>query len=146
VINGDDYHRWPRGHQKWQVYTHLNVRGSDVHRQFEHAVALSAGHSIVKGVYDHGTGQFTQPQEVDPGEYILFCGLHALSLDSQRRMFDLKVFSTRTRACAGSGSSGATGRNGTTLLSRRPRCWPRVKMTGPPTFCRSATRPTWCCA
>jgi uridine kinase len=92
VINGDDYHRWPRGHEKWQVYTHLNIRGSDVHRQFEHAVAMYDGRTVVKGVYDHATGRLSHPQEVDGSEYIVFSGLHSLSLDSMRRVFDLKVF------------------------------------------------------
>jgi uridine kinase len=92
VIHGDDYHRWPRGHEKWQVYTHLNVRANNLHQQFEHAVAMRAGHSIVKGVYDHATGQFSNPQEMDPGQYIIFSGLHALSLEGLRRMFDLKLF------------------------------------------------------
>jgi uridine kinase len=92
VINGDDYHRWPRGHEKWQVYTHLNPRGNRVHEQLEHAVAMHAGRSIVKGTYDHATGQFTNPLEVDPSDYIVFAGLHALSLDAMRGLFDLKVF------------------------------------------------------
>jgi uridine kinase len=92
LINGDDYHRWPRGHEKWQVYTHLDIRGNNVHQQLEHAIALYDGKSIVKGVYDHATGQFTQPQEVDPDHYIAFSGLHALSLESMRRLFDLKIF------------------------------------------------------
>jgi uridine kinase len=92
VINGDDYHRWPRGHEKWQVYTHLNIRGSNVHQQLEHAVAMHAGRSIVKGVYDHSTGTFSHPQEIDPSQYIVFSGLHSLSLDTMRRVFDLKIF------------------------------------------------------
>jgi uridine kinase len=92
VINGDDYHRWPRGHEKWQVYTHLNIRGSNVHQQLEDAVAMHAGRSIVKGVYDHSTGQFTHPQEIDPSQYIVFSGLHSLALDPMRRVFDLKIF------------------------------------------------------
>ncbi|MGH2521353.1 MAG: hypothetical protein ACRDH2_02515 [Anaerolineales bacterium] len=92
VINGDDYHRWPRGHEKWQVYTHLDIRGSDVHQQFEHAIAMYDGKSVVKGVYDHATGQFTHSQEVDPNQYILFSGLHSLSLDAMRQIFDLKIF------------------------------------------------------
>jgi len=92
VINGDDYHRWPRGHEKWQVYTHLDIRGSDIHQQFEHAIAMYDGKSIMKGVYDHTTGQFTHPQEVDPNQYIVFSGLHSLFLDPMRRIFDLKIF------------------------------------------------------
>jgi uridine kinase len=92
VINGDDYHRWPRGHEKWQVYTHLNPRGNRVHEQLEHAIAMHGGRSIVKGEYDHATGQFTNPREIDPSDYIVFAGLHALSLDAMRGLIDLKVF------------------------------------------------------
>lgn len=92
IISGDDYHRWPRGHEKWRVYTPLNIRGSNLHRQMEHAVAMRGGRSIIKGVYDHTTGQFTHPQEIDPSEYIIFSGLHALSLETLRRVFDLKIF------------------------------------------------------
>jgi len=92
VINGDDYHRWPRGHEMWQVYTHLNIRGSDLHRQFDHAIALHDSRSVVKGIYDHVTGQFSNPQEVEPDQFIIFSGLHALSIEPMRRIFDLKVF------------------------------------------------------
>jgi hypothetical protein len=53
---------------------------------------MYAGRSIVKGVYDHATGQFAHPQAIDPSEYIAFSGLHALALDNQRRIFDLKIF------------------------------------------------------
>jgi hypothetical protein len=53
---------------------------------------MHAGHSIVKGTYDHATGQFTHPREIDPSDYIIFAGLHALSLDAMRGLIDLKVF------------------------------------------------------
>ena len=92
VLAGDDYHRWPRGHEMWQVYTHLNVNGSDVHQQHEHAVAISSGASIYKGTYDHTTGQFSEPQLVDPAEIVIFQGLHSLSIEGLRNLYDLKVF------------------------------------------------------
>jgi uridine kinase len=92
VIAGDDYHRWPRGHEMWQVYTHLNVRGNDLHRQQEHSIALSGGSSVIKGTYDHATGEFTEEKVVDPGQMIVFQGLHSLSIEGMRSLYDLKIF------------------------------------------------------
>jgi uridine kinase len=92
AIAGDDYHRWPRGHQMWQVHTHLDVRANDLSRQHQHAVALSAGMPVLKGTYDHHTGTFTEEELVDPGQYIVFQGLHTLSLESLRGLIDLKVY------------------------------------------------------
>jgi uridine kinase len=92
LISGDDYHRWPRGHEKWRVYTHLDARANDLGRQHDHAIAISQGNSILKGSYDHQTGQFTEARWQDPSEYVVFAGLHTLSVASQRQLYDLTVF------------------------------------------------------
>ena len=92
VIAGDDYHRWPRGHQMWQVYTHLDVRANKLYEQHEHAIAFSRGKSVLKGSYDHRTGQFTEETIVDPNEIMIFQGLHALSIEGLRQMYHLRVF------------------------------------------------------
>ena len=92
VICGDDYHRWPRGHELYQVYTHLNVRANDLRKQADHVVRLSEGESVVKGTYDHATGKFTRDGWVDPREYIIFSGLHTLANEVQRGRFELTVF------------------------------------------------------
>ncbi len=91
-ISGDDYHRWPRGHEMWQVHTHLDIRANELHRQQNHAVAISRGDAIVKGVYDHETGTFTDEEEVDPKQYVVFSGLHTLALKAPRRLYDLTIF------------------------------------------------------
>ena len=92
VVAGDDYHRWPRGHEMWQVYTHLDVRANNLYRQHEHALAFSQGNSVIKGTYDHGSGRFTEERFVDPSEVMLFQGLHTLSVEGLRRIYDLKIF------------------------------------------------------
>jgi uridine kinase len=92
VVAGDDYHRWPRGHEMWNVLTHLNVNGNRLYEQQEHAVALLQGDSIYKAVYNHGTGQFTEKQSVAPNHVMIFQGLHSLSTPELRRIYDLKVF------------------------------------------------------
>jgi phosphoribulokinase len=92
MICGDDYHRWPRGHEMWRVYTHLDMRANDLHRQAEHTVAIAQGRAIVKGTYDHQTGQFSREEWVDPRQFVVFSGLHTLSVEAQRQLFDLTVF------------------------------------------------------
>jgi uridine kinase len=92
VISGDDYHRWPRGHEMYKVYTHLHAGASDLHRQREHALALATGKAVMKGTYDHATGTFTEERPVEPGECVVFTGLHALALGEQRALYDLRVF------------------------------------------------------
>lgn len=92
MISGDDYHRWPRGDEMWQVYTHLDVRASSLDQQSEDAIALRGGRSILKGSYDHRTGTFTERDLVDPNDVVLVSGLHALTTEPLRAMYDLKVF------------------------------------------------------
>ena len=92
LIAGDDYHHWPRGHEKWRVYTHLDVRSNDLYRQQDHAIALFEGRSVLKGTYDHATGSFTAPRLVDASEYVVFSGLHSLASEHMRGLFDLTVF------------------------------------------------------
>lgn len=92
LLAGDDYHRWPRGHEMWSVYTHLNVQSNDLQLQQEHALAISAGHAVIKGSYDHESGRFTEQEQVDPRNFVIFQGLHALAMDRQRRLCDLRIF------------------------------------------------------
>lgn len=92
LLAGDDYHRWPRGHENWKVFTHLDVRANDLQLQQEHAFAISEGNSVVKGEYDHETGRFTEEGRVDPRQFVILQGLHSLALDRQRGLCDLRLF------------------------------------------------------
>lgn len=92
IIPGDDYHKWPRGHEMWKVYSHLDVRGNNLHSQVEHALAISAGNAIEKVHYDHNTGKFTEKETLDPSQFVLFQGLHSLSILQLREMYDLAIF------------------------------------------------------
>jgi Phosphoribulokinase / Uridine kinase family len=68
------------------------VRANNLYRQHEHALAFSQGRSVIKGTYDHTTGKFTEERFVDPGEVMIFQGLHSLSNQALREMYDLKIF------------------------------------------------------
>ena len=92
VIAGDDYHKWPRGHESWKTHSHLDVRANNLHRQVEHALALASDNTIYKPHYDHATGRFTEEQAVVPKPFILFQGLHSLSLLQLRTLYDLRIF------------------------------------------------------
>lgn len=91
-LNGDDHHKWPRGHENWQVYTHLNPAGNDLRGQHQHAVALKDGRAILRVTYDHTTGTFSDPKAMDPNQYVIFCGLHPFFQQQMRNLFDLKIF------------------------------------------------------
>jgi uridine kinase len=92
TISGDDYHHWPRGDAMWRRHTHLDPKANDLHQQHEHAIALAHGRTVIKGAYDHATGDFTEEVAVDPSEYIVFQGLHTLSIGALRDLYDLKIF------------------------------------------------------
>ncbi len=92
IVSGDDYHKWPRGHQEWKVYTHLHAYGNKLHDQLKHAIALKDGKSVVKVSYDHDKGTFTHPEQVDAGKIIFFTGLHPLYIEQMRRLYDIKIY------------------------------------------------------
>lgn len=92
VVEGDDYHRWERGHGKWQDYTHLHPRANDLDDLASHTLALQAGRAVFQSQYDHATGRFTAPREMRPARTVVVQGLHALYLRGMRERLDLKVF------------------------------------------------------
>lgn len=142
VISGDDYHRWPRGHEMYKVYTHLNASANDLHRQREHALALSAGKGVVKGTYDHATGRFTEERLVEPGEYVVFTGLHALAVGEQRALYDLRVFLDPDERLRRLWKCGATRATARTTCRRCWRRWRSARRTVGRTCCRSASMPS----
>jgi uridine kinase len=92
VVAGDDYHRWPRGHECWKDLTHLNAAANRIHEQQDHAFAMYSGESVWKQAYDHQTGYFTPQKEVSPNHIIILQGLHCLSTPEIRSLYDLKIF------------------------------------------------------
>lgn len=91
-INGDADHKWERGHEKWQAYTHLNPKANQLYLQFDHTNRLKRGRSIQRVEYDHDTGKFTAPKKLEPGSCALFVGLHPYYIPQMRELFDLKIF------------------------------------------------------
>lgn len=92
IIRGDDMHKWERGNEHWQTYTHLNPKANHLHTDMQMALDLKQGKKIERRHYDHSNGQFTLPHTIKSNKVILFEGLHPFYLDNMRNIYDLKVF------------------------------------------------------
>ncbi len=91
-IEGDGDHRWMRGSENWQKYTHLNPQANRLHKQAAHLSNLKFGARISRLDYDHDNGQFFEMDNVKPKDFVLFSGLHAFYLPTMREVIDLKIF------------------------------------------------------
>jgi hypothetical protein len=92
VVQGDDYHKWERGNEKWQDYTHLNPKANFLDNMAQHTRALRTGKIILQPHYDHFTGKFTQPISMETNKNLIVQGLHTFYLESMRQLFDIKIF------------------------------------------------------
>lgn len=92
IINGDDDHKWERGHAMWRKYTHLDPRGNELTAQLDTLAALRQGGQVHKRHYDHGAGRFTAPLTIRPTDFIAIVGLHPFFLASQRELLELKIY------------------------------------------------------
>lgn len=92
VLEGDDLHKWERGHDMWRELTHLNPKANNLHLGLANAADLKKGEAIERRHYDHGSGKFTLPKKFAANKIVIFEGLHSLFLDRMRRLHDLKIF------------------------------------------------------
>lgn len=92
IVEGDGDHKWERGHEKWKEYTHLNPKANFLHEQASTLERLKNGNSAKRVEYDHQKGSFTNPQKIDPNDFIVMCGLHPLLLARTRKVLDLKIY------------------------------------------------------
>lgn len=92
LINGDDDHRWERGHAMWREYTHLDPRGNLLRAQLDALDSLRRGTDVRKRHYDHDKGKFTDAMLLKAKELVTIVGLHPFYLASQRHLLHLKVF------------------------------------------------------
>lgn len=88
---GDDYHRFARGHPAWDRLTHLDPRGSHLMRPVDDLTALKGGRTVVKPRYDHRSGRFTAPMAVLARRFVFFVGLHPFFIRRMRNLMDVKI-------------------------------------------------------
>lgn len=91
-IEGDGEHKWERGDENWNKYTHLDPKANHIHKQAEAIYELKHNQSIYRSEYDHNNGKFTKPQKVEPKEFIVIAGLHPFYLPKLRKNIDLKIY------------------------------------------------------
>jgi len=92
VLAGDDMHKWERGHEMWNRYTHLDPRANELYDDVQHAEHLKSHKPIFRRHYDHNTGRFTHPKKINSKSIVIFEGLHAFFLSKMRDLHDLKIF------------------------------------------------------
>ncbi len=92
IIEGDDAHKWERGHEAWKAFTHLDPRANNLHGEVESVAKLKEGRPVERRRYDHSSGRFTLPEKLESKRIVVFEGLHSLFLESMRRRLDMRVF------------------------------------------------------
>ncbi|MEH0572995.1 MULTISPECIES: phosphoribulokinase [Streptomyces] len=88
----DDYHRYDRQERKELPFTALHPDCNYVRIIEQHLQLLATGQPILKPVYDHGTGQLTRPQLIEPRDFVIVEGLLPLHTTLTRACFDVTVY------------------------------------------------------
>lgn len=92
AISGDDYHSWDRHKPMWRALTHLHPNANDLVRFESDVLALSERQTVRAPHYDHSVGRMTKPHRIEPREFVIVSGLHALYPHTLAQRFDLKIF------------------------------------------------------
>ena len=64
IIYGDDVHKWERGDDNWNNFTHLNPISNRLHQHYNDIKKLKYSGKIFRSHYDHSTGKFTNKIEI----------------------------------------------------------------------------------
>lgn len=91
-VEGDGEHKWERGDNKWNKFTHLDPKANYIHKQADAMYNLKHNQITYRSDYDHHTGKFTKPLRVEPKEFIVIAGLHPFYLPKMRKIIDLKIY------------------------------------------------------
>ncbi|MDR7429848.1 MAG: phosphoribulokinase [Armatimonadota bacterium] len=92
AIDADDYHTLDRKQRKALGVTPLNPRANDLDLLAHHLRELKWGQPVRKPVYDHRTGTFGDPEEVEPRPIVLVQGLLPFYTPALRQVVDVKVY------------------------------------------------------
>jgi uridine kinase len=88
----DRYHKWERTDTNWKNHTHLNPDSNHIDKMTNDIYNLKIGNSIYQVDYDHSTGKFTEPDNIESKETVILCGLHCLHNDKINNLFNLKIY------------------------------------------------------
>lgn len=90
VLECDRYHKWERGNNNWNTYTHLNPEANYLAKMTKDVFNLKLGNNIYQVDYNHQTGKFTDKELIESTENIIVCGLHTLYMTDN--IINLKIF------------------------------------------------------
>jgi uridine kinase len=92
TLETDRYHKWERGNENYQKYTHLNPYANHLEKMYEDVYDLKIGNEIYQVDYDHNTGKFTQKEKIESKNNIIICGLHTMHENKIKNILDIKIF------------------------------------------------------
>lgn len=92
ALETDRYHKWERGNENYQTYTHLNPYANYLEKMYEDVYDLKIGNEIYQVDYDHNTGKFTQKEKIDSKKNIVICGLHTIYGNKIKNIIDIKIY------------------------------------------------------
>lgn len=88
----DDYHLHDRTTRLRKGISALHPDANNLALMTEHLQLLARGKSILKPVYDHTTGLFAEPEEIEPAEIIIVHGLHPLLTSELRSLMHVRIY------------------------------------------------------
>ena len=91
-IEGDGEHKWERGDDNWNKFTHLDPKANHIHKQSEAINSLKNNETIFRSDYNHNNGKFSKLKKVKPKEFIIISGLHPFYLPKLRKNIDFKIY------------------------------------------------------
>ena len=92
TLETDRYHKWERGNENYQTYTHLNPYANHLEIMYEDVYDLKIGNEIYQVDYDHHSGKFTQKEKIESKNNIIICGLHTMYENKIKDIIDIKIF------------------------------------------------------
>lgn len=87
VLECDRYHRWERGDFHWKYLSPLNILSNDTDSMIKDVELLKRGEAVKQRDYDHSNGKFTEPELIEPQDYILVVGLHSIKVNADVNIF-----------------------------------------------------------
>jgi uridine kinase len=91
-LETDRYHKWERGDNNYQQYTHLNPYANHLEKMYEDVYDLKIGNEIYQVDYDHSSGKFTQKEKIESKKNIIICGLHTIYGNKIKDLLDIKIY------------------------------------------------------
>ena len=92
TISLDDYHKYNREERRRLGITPLHPDANDLPQLEADIAQLKAGHSIIKPVYNHSSGQFDTPIPFASQKILILEGLHTLFTPRLRELMDFSIF------------------------------------------------------